>query len=146
MSSLQTDLIRKLRPFHRGARVLGVVALLLTSLGISLLVMHVTTHAASGLVLEYADATTSATTNTPRPHFEIVNNTSSSVALSSLTIRYWYTEDGSQSQQFWCDYAAVGCSNLSGSFVQMSAPTATADTYLQVSFSSAAGSIGPGGN
>jgi endoglucanase len=146
MPSLQTDLIRKLRPFHRGARVLGVVALLLTSLGISLLVMHATTHAASGLVLEYADATTSATTNTPRPHFEIVNNTTSSVSLSSLTIRYWYTEDGTQSQQFACDYAFVGCSNVTGSFVSMSSPTSTADTYLQVGFTSGAGSIAANGN
>ncbi|RAQ97196.1 cellulose binding domain-containing protein [Thermogemmatispora tikiterensis] len=129
-------------------RALLIGVLLLCSAGLALGTAR-SSHAQSvpaGLVLEYADANTSATTNTPRPHFEIVNNTSSSVALSSLTIRYWYTEDGSQSQQFWCDYAAVGCSNLSGSFVQMSAPTATADTYLQISFSSAAGSIGPGGN
>jgi endoglucanase len=136
----------KPQQLSRSLRWLFIAMLLLGSAGLSLVAVHATHAASTGLVLEYADANTSASTNTPRPHFEIVNNTSSSVALSNLTIRYWYTADGSQAQQFWCDYAAVGCSTLSGSFVQMSSPTATADTYLQVSFSSAAGSIPAGGN
>src|SRR5579883_1659910 len=102
----------KPRHFRRVAQTLGLLTLLLASLVFSLVMLRTPTAAASGLVLEYADATTSATTNTPRPHFEIVNNTSSSVSLSNLTIRYWYTEDGTQSQQFWCDYALAGCKML----------------------------------
>jgi endoglucanase len=136
----------KPRHFRRVAQTLGLLTLLLASLVFSLVMLRTPTAAASGLVLEYADATTSATTNTPRPHFEIVNNTSSSVSLSNLTIRYWYTEDGTQSQQFWCDYALAGCSNVTGSFVSLSSPTSTADTYLQIGFTSAAGSIPANGN
>ncbi|HEY7416163.1 MAG TPA: cellulose binding domain-containing protein, partial [Ktedonobacteraceae bacterium] len=143
--------------FHRGsssrpqqlrrvAKALGALVLLLMSLIVSLVVSHPTTSAASGLVLEYADANTTATSNQISPHFEIVNNTAASVPLSQLTIRYWYTEDGTQSQNFFCDYAAAGCANVTGSFTAMTSTTSTADTYLQVGFTSAAGSIAINGN
>lgn len=146
MASFQTRLARKPRQFRRVIESLSIITLLLTSLTISLLMVHTTIAAASGLVLEYADATTMATTNSPRPHFEIVNGSTTSVSLSSLTIRYWYTSDGSQSQQFWCDYALAGCSNVTGTFVGMTNPTSTADTYLQIGFTSGAGSIAANGN
>lgn len=146
MLSFQSASALKPRAPRRLFRTLGLLALLLASLVVSLVTLHHATQAASGLVLEYADGTTAATTNTPRPHFEIANTTTSSVPLSSLTIRYWFTADGTQSQQFWCDYAAVGCSNLTGSFVTLSSPTSTADTYLQVGFASGAGSLAANGN
>ncbi|HZO76275.1 MAG TPA: cellulose binding domain-containing protein [Ktedonobacteraceae bacterium] len=145
MLPLQTT-SRKPQQFHRVAGTLGILALLLASLTLSLLTTHATTNAAGGLILEYADGTTSATTNTPRPHFEIANNTSSSVSLSNLTIRYWYTADGTQAQQFACDYALAGCSNVTASFVSLTSSTSTADTYLQVGFTSGAGSIAANGN
>lgn len=146
MASLPPSSALKPRAFRRLFRTLGITALLLASLVASLATMHSATRAASGLALEYADGTTAATTNTPHPHFEIVNSTTSSVSLSSLTIRYWFTADGTQAQQFWCDYAVVGCSNLTGTFVPLASPTSTADTYLQVGFSSGAGSLAANGN
>lgn len=146
MLSLPTSPSRKPQRLRRVARTLGLLALILASLSIAVLTIHTPTQAASGLTLEYADATTDATTNTPRPHFEIVNGTGSSVSLSSLTIRYWYTADGTQTQQFACDYALAGCSNVTASFVSMANPTGTADTYLQIGFTSGAGSIAVNGN
>ena len=146
MMSLPPGFMRKQPSFRSVLRTLSAVALLLVSLVVSLVAVHGVTRAASGLVLEYADATTAASSNTPRPHFEIVNNTSASVPLSALTIRYWYTEDGTQTQQFACDYAQVNCSNVTGSFVSLTNPTSTADTYLQVGFTSAAGSLAINGN
>ncbi|HVU70050.1 MAG TPA: cellulose binding domain-containing protein [Ktedonobacteraceae bacterium] len=146
MASLSPGSAPKPPTASRLLQTLGILTLLLASLVVSLITVHGSTRAASGLVLEYADATTSATTNTPRPHFEIVNNTSASVPLSSLTIRYWYTADGTQTQQFWCDYAMVGCSNLTGTFVSMSSSASTADTYLQIGFTSAAGSLAVNAN
>ncbi len=146
MASLPPGSMQGPRTLSRLLKALSVSALLLTSLGVSLFSVHGATKAASGLVLEYADGTTAATTNTPRPHFEIVNTTTSSVPLSSLTIRYWYTADGTQSQQFWCDYALAGCNNLTDSFVTLSTPTSSADTYLQIGFTSAAGSLAANGN
>jgi endoglucanase len=98
------------------------------------------------LVVQYRAADTNAGDNQFKPHFRIVNNGSSAVNLSELTIRYWFTIDGQQSQTFNCDYAAAGCSNVNGSFVQMSTAAAGADHYLEVSFTSSAGSIAAGGN
>ncbi|HEY5003038.1 MAG TPA: cellulose binding domain-containing protein, partial [Ktedonobacteraceae bacterium] len=146
MMSFQTRSSWRPQPFRRVAITLSIFALLLASLGLSLLATHTRAFAASSFVLEYADANTTASTNDPSPHFEIVNNSNASVSLSSLTIRYWYTEDGTQSQQFWCDYAHAGCSNITGSFTPITSPTSTANTYLQIGFTTGAGSIAIGGN
>jgi cellulose binding protein with CBM3 domain len=86
------------------------------------------------LVVQYMTPTTTATTQEIRPHFEIMNNGTSSQDLSALTLRYWYTADGSTSQAFDCDYALVGCSLVQATFVAMTTPTATADHYMEVSF------------
>jgi hypothetical protein len=61
---------------------------------------------------------------------------SSAVNLSTLKVRYYFTRDTAQSLVFNCDYAMVGCGNLSGVFVAISPAKATADYYLEVSFAS----------
>src|SRR5262249_54752990 len=81
--------------------------------------------------------------NQIKPHFNIVNGGTTTVPLSELTIRYWYTNDGSQPQVYDCDFASRGCSNISASFVSIPAVT-RANTYLQLSFSAGAGSLTPG--
>jgi hypothetical protein len=88
--------------------------------------------------------TTAATTQEIRPHLDVINNGSSPQDLSALTVRYWYTADGSSSQAYACDYAALpsGCSQVSATFVQMPQPKTTADHYMEVAFTS--GSIAPG--
>lgn len=144
--SWKNSLPGKPKSFWRVVSTLGVLSLFLTTLVISLLAVHRSTLAASGLVVEYANGNTTAAANIPRPHLRIVNNTNASISLSSLTMRYWYTSDGATSQQFWCDYAQAGCSNITGAFTAMASPAGTADTYLQVGFSSAAGSIAVNGN
>src|SRR5262245_47190230 len=67
--------------------------------------------------------------NQIKPHFNIVNCGTTTVPLSELTIRYWYTNDGSQPQVYDCDFASRGCSNISASFVTIPAVTG-ANTYL----------------
>jgi hypothetical protein len=86
------------------------------------------------LVVQYMTPTTTATTQEIRPHFEILNNGTSSQDLSALTLRYWYTADGSTSQAYDCDYALVGCGVVQATFVAATATTATADHYMEVSF------------
>jgi endoglucanase len=93
----------------------------------------------------YQAGDTSATTNIVRPQLELVNTGSSSLNLSTITVRYWYTADNAQPQTWVCDFAPPGCANLSGTFVAVSPARTGADTYLQISFKSGL-SLAPGGN
>lgn len=61
------------------------------------------------------------------------------------TVRYWFTEDGTAPMAYSCDYAILGCSNVSGTIATVT-PVTGADYYLQLSFGSGAGTIGPNGN
>ncbi|MEO5726499.1 MAG: cellulose binding domain-containing protein, partial [Byssovorax sp.] len=67
-----------------------------------------------GLALQYRAADVNATDNQMKPHFRIWNGGTTSVPLSSLTIRYYFTSEGNPPQVFECDYATVGCGNLAG--------------------------------
>ncbi|WP_371320227.1 glycoside hydrolase family 9 protein [Chengkuizengella axinellae] len=100
--------------------------------------------AIGNLVLQYKAGDTSAFDNHFKPHFNIVNNGNNPVPLSDLTIRYYYSIDSNQQQQFHCDYASIGCGNVNGNYVSIS-PANGADYFLEVSFTSGAGSIAAGG-
>lgn len=80
-----------------------------------------------------------------RPHLQIVNTGSAPVSYSDLTMRYWYTKEGTASQVFWCDYAALGTSKVKGKFVGTDSAALNADTYLEISFT-AATSLAAGGS
>jgi hypothetical protein len=95
---------------------------------------------------EYETSAAGATTSTISNQIELVNNGTSPIPLSDLTARYWFTEDGTQPLVYSCDYAPVGCANVTGAFTTVSPAVTGADHYLQLSFSSAAGSLAPGAN
>jgi len=97
-----------------------------------------------GLALQYRAADVNATDNQMKPQFKILNGGSTSVQLSSLAIRYYFTSEGNPPQVFECDYATVGCGNLVGVYAATSG--VDADRYLEVSFAAAAGSIPAGGD
>jgi endo-1,4-beta-xylanase len=105
------------------------------------------TGGTSTLKLQYRAADTNAGDNQIKPHFNIVNLGGSSVPLSELKIRYWFTREGTQAQNFWCDYSAItgSCSNVTGTFVQLNPARSGADFYLEVGFTAGAGSIAAGG-
>jgi hypothetical protein len=94
------------------------------------------------LALQYLCAGVNASDNQMKPHFNVVNGGSSSVALSSLTIRYYFTAEGNPPLIFECDYAKVGCGNLAGVFG--STAGVNTDHYLEVSFTAGAGTLAPG--
>jgi endo-1,4-beta-D-glucanase Y len=95
-----------------------------------------------GLKVQYRAGDTNAGDNQIKPHLQLVNTGSSSIPLSELKIRYWYTVDGDKPQSYWCDWAALGCASVSGRFVKLATPKASADYYLELGFSG--GTLAPG--
>ncbi len=87
---------------------------------------------------------TATTVNQIMPDLKLADVGHSSIDLSTITIRYWYTSDTQQPQQFWCDYAAIGCSMISGKFVSLTLPRTKADSYLQISFAPGVTALTPG--
>ncbi len=74
--------------------------------------------------------------------------TPTAVALSNLTMRYWFTNNNpSDPPVFNCDYALVNCSNITTKFVTLANPIpGEATMYMEMGFKPAAGSIQPGQN
>jgi len=90
------------------------------------------------------NANTASSISGIAPHFKLVNNGSSAIDLSGITLRYYFTNDGTQKNNFWCDYSSIGNDNVTGSFTSMSTTASGADTYLQLGFSSGAGTLAAG--
>jgi hypothetical protein len=85
------------------------------------------------------------------PNFRIINNGTSAVPLSELTVRYWYTIDiAAPTQSPNCDYTLLpgNCPALvysAASFVAVSPARTGADYYFQFGFTAAAGSLAANG-
>ena len=93
-----------------------------------------TTIGQAALSLEYQNGNQNATANQIQPSLKLTNTGNSPLSLTSVTIRYWYTVDTPQEQEFACDYATIDCSNVQYRFVKMNPALPTADTYLEISF------------
>jgi RHS repeat-associated protein len=89
-------------------------------------------------------ATGTATNNTLYPQFKIKNTGSSDIALSDVTLRYYYTIDGDKPQNFWCDWSSAGQQNITGKFVKLDTPFEGADYYLEIGFKVEAGKLSSG--
>nr|WP_235338421.1 glycoside hydrolase family 6 protein [Paenibacillus wulumuqiensis] len=91
---------------------------------------------AGNLSVQYRAADTNVSDMQMKPFFNIKNNGTTPVNLSDLTLRYYFTPEGSQSMSSWIDWAKVGQDNITRTF---------GNGYVELSFSSAAGSLQPGG-
>jgi hypothetical protein len=87
-----------------------------------------------GLQALYRAGDASASTNIIRPMLQVANRGTTAIDVSTVTVRYWYSEDSTQPQTWVCDYAQIGCGNLTAQFVTLPTPKTGADTYLQVGF------------
>ncbi|WP_318152810.1 rhamnogalacturonan lyase family protein [Paenibacillus terricola] len=100
----------------------------------------------TGLAVQYRPNDTDAANSSAAPQFIITNSGTSAVDMSTLKVRYYFTKDNTTAFNFFCDWAQIGSDNVQAQFVSMTSPTATADTYLELTFKSGAGSIAAGGN
>ncbi len=96
--------------------------------------------------LEYRVGNLETFDNRVDPQFRIVNNGTTVVPYSELTIKYWFTREGTQAQNSWIDYAIVGASNMTSTVVAMSSPENDADHYLELGFLPAAGNLNANSN
>lgn len=96
------------------------------------------------LQLGYQNGNPSAQSNQIQPALQLTNSGSSPIALTDVTLRYWYTADSSQAQEVACDYVTVGCQNVQSKLVKMDTLRKGADTYLEISFTG--GTLAAGAN
>uniref|UniRef100_UPI00406D3022 X2-like carbohydrate binding domain-containing protein n=1 Tax=Paenibacillus sp. FSL E2-0178 TaxID=2921361 RepID=UPI00406D3022 len=107
-------------------------------------VVDTTAPAAGGLKVQMYNSSTAAAANTLSPKIKLMNTGTAAVSLADVKIRYYYTIDGEQTQSFFCDWSQVGSANVTGTFVKLPAAKTGADYYLELGFTSAAGSLAAG--
>ncbi|WP_437767287.1 cellulose binding domain-containing protein [Sorangium sp. So ce764] len=73
---------------------------------------------------------------------KIRNNTAASIPLSSIVIRYWFTKNGATTVTPACWWWSPGCSRITLTTGTVS--STGADRYVQIGFTSAAGSLAAG--
>jgi hypothetical protein len=104
-------------------------------------------QAGSGLKVQDRSHDNDSPDNTLYALYQIFNNGTDTVPLSSVTMRYWLTDETpTDPLVFACDWAQVNCANITSKFVVLSSPKTKANTYLEVGFTAAAGSVAPGQN
>lgn len=82
--------------------------------------------------------------NQVNERIQLVNTGTSSIALSTVKVRFFIKYQGNTSYSFSCDYSPVGSANVIGTFAPLSPAPASADAYNEISFTTAAGSLAPG--
>ena len=95
--------------------------------------------APAGVVkVQYKNNNTAASSQQIQPALAVVNTGTTAVALSRVTLRYWFTSEGAATTYTTnCDYAQVGCAAVTERLVR-GAP----QSYLEVGFGS--GTLAPG--
>lgn len=78
------------------------------------------------------------------PYFKLINKGNSNIDLSKVTIKYYYTIDSENDQEFICDWSNIDVKNVTGRFVKLDVPKADADYCLEVGFKRDAGILTAG--
>ena len=94
--------------------------------------------------VNYKALTTAPTTPELDIELDLVNTGTNPVDVDQLAPEYWFSEDTTTPLEFACDFAAVGCANVSANFRVGVGTPATADTEVVLRFEPAAGTLAPG--
>ncbi|MGA0558022.1 cellulose binding domain-containing protein [Larkinella sp. VNQ87] len=81
--------------------------------------------------------------NTISTYLKINNTGNVPLTYGDLSVRYWFTADGTSSLNYWIDYAKLGNAKLAGQFVPVNPARTGADTYLELRIKSEAGTLYP---
>jgi hypothetical protein len=101
--------------------------------------------AMGSLEIYYQAYASSASSTEIRPYFRIKNTGDTTINLSELSIRYWFTGDGYTTfNTNDCWNPSVLCSNMTRSIVPNPNPKPLANYYFLITFSSGAGTLSPG--
>jgi len=73
-------------------------------------------------------------TSTVRVRIDIVNAGTKSVALTDITVRYWFTDPGGNGDKLTCYYAEDGCSAIVTKVATVAPARRGADRYLEIGF------------
>ncbi|PWW02819.1 mannan endo-1,4-beta-mannosidase [Paenibacillus cellulosilyticus] len=103
------------------------------------------TTSTGSLKIQMYSGNTTDSSNTIAPRIKLVNTGTTALDLTTVKLRYYYTVDATnKTQAFWCDWAGIGSSNVTGTFVTMASAKTGADTYFEIGFTSGAGSLAAG--
>jgi len=101
-------------------------------------------QASTSLTIEAKNNHTEDLTNSIDGTFRLRNSGSEAVDLSDIKIRYYYTINGIQRQNFTCLWAQAGLEKVTGTFSPMADSAANADYYLEIGFTDTAGVLAAG--
>ncbi|MGW6293963.1 cellulose binding domain-containing protein [Streptomyces sp. NPDC055058] len=132
-------------PTSRRARATLAVTALLAATALTALPATTASAADGDLAVQYRTSATGAVADQSEPWLKVRNTGSTTVPLSQVRIRYYFKADAPDAAyRFACSWAVRGCSAVTGTFGTPAHPTATADRYLEIGFTAAAGSLAPG--
>ncbi|MEZ0541890.1 cellulose binding domain-containing protein [Fibrella arboris] len=87
-----------------------------------------------GYLVPYTESKNGPSATQIGTYLELRNEGNMPINYSDITIRYYFTADGSQPLTFELDYSALGIGAIRSQFIRINPPLATADTYLELSF------------
>ena len=93
------------------------------------------------LRIQYKTGTTGATSQTIDPYTRLYNDGGSGVTLTEVKIRYWFTSEPPGQDVYVNYWSAIGAGNITSSF-----GTIAGVRYLEIGFTSGAGTLAGGAN
>jgi len=97
----------------------------------------------TALEVQYANLDPDPRNEAIKFQLKVVNTGTTPIDMGRVTIRYWFTREAvSSSMLGFCDYAQIGCADVTTTFGTVDPARPGADTYLDVEFTGGTGGVG----